>query len=103
VFIKVIGDSLEFSYLPHSLSGSGGSIFSHMAGVVKAVFDFDSDTKLARLKCVHPGVSLEWVIEKTGYTHDWVPETVLGTPLPTEDELRVVREVIDPEAKLLPR
>jgi glutaconate CoA-transferase subunit B len=69
----------------------------------KAIFDFDPDTKLARLKYIHPGESLEWIIENTGYTHDWVPENVLETPLPTEDEVRLIREVIDPEAKLLPR
>ncbi len=69
----------------------------------KAIFDFDPETKLARLKFVHPGVSLDEVIENTGYTHDYIPKKVLETPLPTDEELRIIREVIDPRGMLLPR
>ncbi len=69
----------------------------------KAIFDFHPETKLARLKSVHPGVSLDEVIEDTGYMHDWVPDAVPETPLPTDEEVRLIREDIDPEAKLLPR
>ncbi|MEE9399281.1 MAG: CoA-transferase [Dehalococcoidales bacterium] len=69
----------------------------------KAIFDFHSETKLAKLKSIHAGVSLDEVIENTGYTHDWVPDQVPVTPQPTDEEVRLIREVIDPEAKLLPR
>lgn len=69
----------------------------------KAIFDFDAETKLARLKAIHPGVSLDEVIENTGYTHDYVPREVPETPPPTDEELRIIREVIDPRGVLLPR
>jgi glutaconate CoA-transferase subunit B len=69
----------------------------------KAIFDFDSETKLARLKSIHPGVSLDEVIENTGYAHDFVPEKVPETPPPTDEELKLIREVIDPRGVLLPR
>ncbi len=69
----------------------------------KAIFDFDPETRLARLKSIHPGVSLDWVVENTGYTHDWVPRNVPETPLPTDEEIKLIREVIDPRAVLLPR
>ena len=69
----------------------------------KAIFDFDPETKLVRLKSVHPGVSLDWVIENTGYTHDWVPKNVPETPIPTDEEVRIIREVVDPRGLLLPR
>jgi glutaconate CoA-transferase subunit B len=69
----------------------------------KAIFDFDPDTKLARLKSIHPDTSLDDVIENTGYTHDFVPADVPETPPPTEEELKLIREVIDPRAVLLPR
>ena len=69
----------------------------------KAIFDFHPETKLARLKSINEGVSLEEIIENTGYTHDWVPDQVPVTPQPTDEEVRLIREVIDPEAKLLPR
>ena len=69
----------------------------------KCIFDFAPDTKLVRLKSIHPGVSLDDVIENTGYTHDWVPKNVPETTPPTDEELRLIREVIDPRAVLLPR
>jgi len=69
----------------------------------KAIFDFDPDTKLVRLKSVHPGVSLEDVKQNTGYIHDYIPHEVGETPPPTDAELRIIREVIDPRRVLLPR
>ncbi|MBA7702365.1 Glutaconate CoA-transferase subunit B [subsurface metagenome] len=69
----------------------------------KAIFDFDPETKLARLRSIHPGVSLEDVIANTGFTHDYVPQHVAETPPPTDEELRLLREVIDPRGVLLPR
>ena len=81
------------------LTGSGPCIIF----TDKAIFDFDPETKLARLKSIHPGVSLDEVIENTGYSHDFVPEKVPETPPPTDEELRLIREVIDPNGVLLPR
>ena len=69
----------------------------------KCIFDFDPETKLVRLNSVHPGVNLDWVIENTGYTHDYVPNEVPETTPPTDEELRLIREVIDPRCVLLPR
>ena len=69
----------------------------------RAIFDFDPKTKLARLKSVHPGWNLDEVIENTGFTHDYIPETVSETALPTKEEIRLLREVIDPRGVLLPR
>ncbi len=69
----------------------------------KAVFDFDPETKLARLKSIHPGVSLEDVRENTGFTHDYIPDDVPETPPPTPEEIRVIREFVDPRGELLPR
>lgn len=69
----------------------------------KCIFDFDPDSKLVRLRSIHRGVDLQDVIDNTGFTHDWVPETVPETPAPTDEELRLIREVIDPRGVLLPR
>jgi glutaconate CoA-transferase subunit B len=69
----------------------------------KAIFDFDPKTKLARLRCIHPGTSLDWVIKNTGFTHDYIPTSVPETPAPTDEETRLLREVIDPVGLLLPR
>lgn len=69
----------------------------------KAIFDFDPETKLARLRSLHPGVSLDDVVENTGFTHDYIPGNVSETPPPTQEEIRLIREVIDPRGVLLPR
>ena len=69
----------------------------------KAVFGFDEETGLARLKSVHPGISVDEVLASTGYTHDYVPASVPETPLPTNDELSLIRGAIDPRGIMLPR
>jgi len=69
----------------------------------KAIFDFHPETKLVQLKSIHPGVNLDDVIADTGFTHDYVPDEVPETPPPTDEELRLIREVIDPRGLLIPR
>ena len=68
-----------------------------------AVFRFDPDTRVAMLASVHPGFDLEEVVACTGYTHDFVPESVAVTPSPTMEELRLLRDVVDPRGMMLPR
>lgn len=82
-----------------NLSGSGPC----MILTDKAIFEFDPETKLARLRSVHPGVSLDEVKENTGFTHDYIPTEVPETPPPTAEEVRLIREAIDPRGVLLPR
>lgn len=63
------------------------------------VFDFDEVTKSMRVKSLHPGCSLEDVIERTGF-EVIVPEHVPQTEAPRADELRVLRTLVDPEGVL---
>ena len=62
----------------------------------KAVIGFDAETHSAALLSVHPGISLEDVIENTGFPLR-IPNPVPATPLPTPEELRLLREEIDPK------
>ncbi|MBK9751204.1 MAG: hypothetical protein IPO91_31160 [Chloroflexi bacterium] len=48
-----------------------------------------------RLIATHPGVTVEQVKKKTGFVLE-VADDVHETPLPTEEEVRLLREVIDP-------
>ncbi len=60
-----------------------------------AVFDFGGAGHRMRLISVHPGVTVEEVKEATGFElalADPVPES----RLPSREELRLIREVIDP-------
>jgi hypothetical protein len=49
-----------------------------------------------RLRSVHPGVDVEDVVEATGFELV-VPADVPVSRLPTPEDLRLIREVIDPE------
>lgn len=59
------------------------------------VMDFDDETKVMRLKSLHPGVTLEQVVENTGFQLV-IPDSVPTTPEPTETELNFLRK-IDPK------
>lgn len=66
----------------------------------KAVMDFDEESGRMRLKSIHPGVNLQDVIDNTGFQLI-LPEYVPETEPPTEEDLRLMREVIDPHKKFL--
>jgi acyl CoA:acetate/3-ketoacid CoA transferase beta subunit len=60
-----------------------------------AVLDFGGPDRTMRLASVHPGVTVEQVVEATGFELD-VPGEVPESRLPTAEELRIIREVVDP-------
>ena len=67
-----------------------------------AVFGFDEATKELRLESIHPGVTPEEVRQKTGFPLD-VPDDVAITPAPTAEQVRLIREVIDPDGIYIAR
>lgn len=68
----------------------------HDLGVVVtdlATFDYDADGRL-RVRSIHPGVTPQEVRSATGFPLD--TSDVAVTRLPDAEELRLIREVIDP-------
>jgi len=59
------------------------------------VMGFDEETKKMMLLRVHPGVTVEEVVENTSFELI-IPDDVGVTEPPTEEELRLLREEIDP-------
>jgi glutaconate CoA-transferase subunit B len=59
------------------------------------VFDFESEDRRARLRSLHPSVVLKDVVEATGFEFH-VPEQLAESEPPTPEELRVLREIVDP-------
>ena len=60
-----------------------------------AVLDFETPDHRMRLRSVHPGVTVEEVVAATGFAlamDGSVPES----RLPTDEEVQLIREVIDP-------
>jgi glutaconate CoA-transferase subunit B len=61
----------------------------------KGVMRFRPDTKAMYLASYHPGLTAQAVADDTGFALDI--EGATETPVPTPDELRILREVVDPE------
>ena len=59
-------------------------------------YGFDPDTGEMVLEAVHPGVAVEDVRAATGWDLR-VAGDLQVTPEPTDDELRLIREELDPE------
>jgi acyl CoA:acetate/3-ketoacid CoA transferase beta subunit len=59
------------------------------------VCDFDNPEKQMQLRSLHPGVTVDDVVAATGFELA-VPDDVPESRLPTDDELRLLYEVIDP-------
>ncbi|SNX57727.1 acyl CoA:acetate/3-ketoacid CoA transferase beta subunit [Streptomyces sp. TLI_55] len=59
------------------------------------VFDFATPDHSMRLASLHPGVTVEQVTEATGFTLT-LPSEVPSTREPTAQELKLIREVLDP-------
>jgi len=65
----------------------------------KAVMRFRPDTKEMYLASYHPGLTAQAVADDTGFALDIASAT--ETPVPTPDELRILREIVDPERVFL--
>ncbi|MCK9459037.1 MAG: 3-oxoacid CoA-transferase [Proteobacteria bacterium] len=72
---------------------SGGGPFRVITQL--AVYDFNPATCRMRLFSLHPGVKVDDVRESAGFEIE-IPESYGESPTPTADELRLLRDVIDP-------
>ena len=75
-----------------------GARFHEIRAVVSnlGVFDFRTADRRMRLASLHPGVEVEQVVAGTGFELEIAPD-VPRTRMPTPEELRLIRERIDPE------
>ena len=72
----------------------------HKVFTDKAVWDFDPETKLMRLQSRHAWVDPDTLADSVGFPVD-VPPDLPVTPEPSAEELRLIREEIDPEGLYL--
>jgi glutaconate CoA-transferase subunit B len=96
-------EKIDFMTSPGHLTGGDSRERLHMPGkgptlVVTdmAIFNFDNPQREMQLVSLHPGVSIEQVKAEMG----WEPRQVAPlaeTPAPTAEELRLVREELDPQ------
>ncbi|GAA4843509.1 CoA-transferase subunit beta [Saccharopolyspora rosea] len=97
---RIFVESVDLvSGVGHDRARRAGARFHDVRVVVTdlAVLDFTGPDGAMRLRSVHPGVAVEEVQERTGFP--LVVDEVEQTRLPTEHELELIRDVLDP-AKL---
>ena len=59
------------------------------------LFDFDPETKIMRLKALHPDITIEDIKKATGFEFI-IPDSIETTITPSEEDIRLLHEVIDP-------
>ena len=61
-----------------------------------AIMDFDEESRQMRLKSVHPGITVDQVVDNTGFALI-IPKRVPETEPPTREQVELIRNKIDPE------
>ena len=83
----------SMGYKNHELSN--GKFEIKLVVTNLGVFDFNGENNNLQLLSLHPGVSIDNVIENTGF--DVIIYSDEVTQMPTSDELACIREVLDPQ------
>jgi acyl CoA:acetate/3-ketoacid CoA transferase beta subunit len=98
VFVEKVDVVSGVGYDRAAALGPVASRFHQVRRVVSnlGVFDFDTPDHCMRLASLHPGVSVDDVVGNTAFKLV-IPAKVPETRAPTDEELRLIREVIDPK------
>jgi acyl CoA:acetate/3-ketoacid CoA transferase beta subunit len=99
-FVETVDMVSGVGYDRAAAAGPEASRFHHLRRVVSnlGVFDFETPDHRMRLVSTHPGVTVDEVTAATGFDLV-VPDDVPETRQPTDEELDIVRRVIDPSGK----
>ncbi|MFB3925596.1 MAG: CoA-transferase subunit beta [Syntrophales bacterium] len=103
-------EKLDYITTPGYLDGPGAreraglppGTGPHLVFSELGVFDFDEESKRMRLKAVLPGIDKQKIIDETGFEL-LIPEKIITEKEPTEEELRILREEVDPWRVVLSR
>jgi glutaconate CoA-transferase, subunit B len=94
--------TISFITSPGYISGGESRVRTGLKGgpsrviTDKAIFGFEPETKQMMLISIHPGNTLEDVLGTMGFA-PVIPQVVPFTEPPNEEQLRLIREVIDPQ------
>jgi glutaconate CoA-transferase subunit B len=92
-------ERIDFTTSPGHLTGTrphgwGAGPSEVVTGL--GTYRFDDTTGEMMLATTHPGVTVDEIRENTGWEIR-VSEDLMETPAPTDEELRLIREELDPE------
>lgn len=99
---RKLNEAVSFVTSPGYLRGGGDREAAGLRGgssrviTDKAVFGFDPVSKRMRLESIHPGTALEDVLSNMAF-QPIVPDDLPVTEPPTAEQVRLIREEIDPE------
>lgn len=101
---RVFADKVDFiSGLGQGFGGQKGRREKGISGggpiicvSTLAAIDFEEETGLMRIRSLHPGVKLEDVQENTSFDLI-VPDDIPETEPPTQEQVDLIRNVIDPQ------
>jgi len=98
VFVETVDCVSGVGYDRAAAAGPSASAHHEIRRVISnlGVFDFETPNHSMQLRSVHPGVTVDQVVEATGFSLV-VPADEPETRAPTDDELRLLREVLDPD------
>jgi acyl CoA:acetate/3-ketoacid CoA transferase beta subunit len=98
VFVERVDMVSGVGYDRAAAAGPSATRYHRIPEVISdlGVFDFDTPDRTMRLRSLHPGVTVEQVARATGFRLT-IPDEVPYTRDPTDEELRLVREVVDPK------
>ncbi|MER6151548.1 CoA-transferase subunit beta [Streptomyces hirsutus] len=98
VFVEHVDMVSGVGYDRAAAAGPSATRYHRVPDVITnlGVFDFETPDRTMRLRSLHPGVTVEEVTGATGFALT-IPDEVPYTREPTEAELRLIREVIDPK------
>ncbi len=96
-------EKLDFLTTPGYLTGPGArekaglprNTGPHRVITQLGVMGFDEETKRMKLVSIHPGVTIKDIVANTGFKLI-IPEDVPPTESPNGEELRLLREELDP-------
>lgn len=99
---------LDFLTTPGYLTGPGAREAAGLppgSGPYKVIttlclIGYDPLTKRMRVESLHPGIARQDVIDNTGFEMLFI-EPLPVTPEPTDDELRALREKVDPQGTII--
>ncbi|MFI1963350.1 CoA-transferase subunit beta [Streptomyces pathocidini] len=97
VFVEKVDMVCGVGYDRAAAAGPSATRFHRIPRVVSdlGVFDFETPDRSMRPASLHPGVTADQVASATGFPLT-IPDEVPRTREPTPEELRLIREVIDP-------
>jgi len=98
VFVEKVDVVCGVGYDRAAAAGPAAQRYHDLRRVVTnlAVLDWDTPDRRMRLRSVHPGVTVDDVVAATGFELV-VPDGIEESRLPTDDELDLIRRVIDPD------